>query len=152
MNKTRPLTAFYLETLLLVVLFLAIILVITQVFGLGKVQSGEAKLLTDAVTLAENAAEAFYAAEDEAALVRLLDEKNNTSKPGCAPGESDAPHLVAAYYDAEMRPDPKGVLRAMIRWEEAEGLWTGNVSIFYDLREEPVYALPLCKYVGEGAQ
>ena len=57
MKKNGHITGFYLETLLLIVVFIAIILVLTQVFGLAQVQSVRAKQLTEAVTLAGNAAE-----------------------------------------------------------------------------------------------
>ena len=46
MKKQEHITAFYVETLLLILVFIAIILVLTHVFGLGKVQSSRAKLLT----------------------------------------------------------------------------------------------------------
>ena len=62
MKKNGHITAFYLETLLLIVVFIGIILILTQVFGLGRVQSVEAGRLTDAVILAQNAAEAVSAA------------------------------------------------------------------------------------------
>ena len=39
MKRNGHITAFYLETLLLIVVFIGIILVLTQVFGLGRVQS-----------------------------------------------------------------------------------------------------------------
>ena len=52
MKKNGHITGFYLETLLLIVVFIAIILVLTQVFGLAQVQSVRAKQLTEAVTLA----------------------------------------------------------------------------------------------------
>ena len=46
MKKNGHITAFYLETLLLIVVFIGINLILTQVFGLGRVQSVEAKRLT----------------------------------------------------------------------------------------------------------
>ena len=38
MKRNGQITAFYLETLLLIVVFIAIILVLTQVFGLAQLQ------------------------------------------------------------------------------------------------------------------
>ena len=47
MKKNGHVTGFYLETLLLIVVFLLIVLVLTQVFGLAQVQSAEAGRLTE---------------------------------------------------------------------------------------------------------
>ena len=103
MNKR--VTSFYVETLILIVVFVAVILALTQVFGLAKKQSEEAKLLTGAVTLAQNAAEAFSAAESAEELFTLLDEGGNAALEGM---------VVTAAYGADMKPDPNGVLRVEI--------------------------------------
>ena len=63
MKRNGHITAFYLETLMLVVVFLGIILILTRIFGIGRVQGSEAAHLSRAVTLAQNAAEAISAAE-----------------------------------------------------------------------------------------
>ena len=60
-NNTHV-AAFYADTLLLIVVFVGILILLVQVFGLGKQRSAEAKLLTTAVALAENTAEAASAA------------------------------------------------------------------------------------------
>ena len=103
MNKR--VTSFYVETLILIVVFVAVILARTRVFGLAKKQSEEAKLLTGAVTLAQNAAEAFSAAESAEELFTLLDEGGNAALEGM---------VVTAAYGADMKPDPNGVLRVEI--------------------------------------
>ena len=43
MKRNGQITAFYFETLLLIVVFLAIILVLTQVFGLARQQTAAAR-------------------------------------------------------------------------------------------------------------
>ena len=77
MKQKRHITGFYIETLLLIVVFISIILVITNIFGLARVRSAQARHLTKAVTLAQNAAEAAAASTsiDEAAAI--LDENGN---------------------------------------------------------------------------
>ena len=55
MKRNGTTTAFYFETLVMIAVFLAIILVLTQVFALARIQSASAKQLTDAVVLAGNA-------------------------------------------------------------------------------------------------
>ena len=104
MKRKGHITAFYLETLLLILVFVAILLVLTSVFGMAKAQSSEAKLLTNAVTLAGNAAEAVSASDREDTLLALLNENENAETMKDTIG-------VTARYDTEMRPDPDGKLR-----------------------------------------
>ena len=56
MKKENHVTAFYIEVLLLTVGLIGIVLVLTQIFALGRHESAEARELTDAVCLAQNAA------------------------------------------------------------------------------------------------
>lgn len=114
MNKR--VTSFYVETLLLIVVFVAVILALTQVFGLAKKQSEEARLLTGAVTLAQNAAEAFSAADSAESLLSVLDENGNAVLSN---------GTVTASYGADMKPDPDGVLRVEIE-RFSESRWTAN--------------------------
>ena len=138
MRRHDHLTAFYIETLLLVMVFVSIILVLTGVFGLARKRASEAKLLTNAVTLSQNAAEAVAASHSDEALLKLLDERNNAvSMPDTAG--------VMAYYDVDMRPDPKGALRVDVTWltePQETGILTHSViEVRYNGRTEPVYRL-----------
>ena len=119
MKKNSHITGFYLETLLLIVVFLAIILVLTQVFGLGRMQSVQAKRLTDAVVLAGNAAEAVSASRTQQDLLDLLDENSNAALMPDASG-------VTACYGADLSPDADGGYRVEVSWlpEETE---TGRI-------------------------
>ena len=65
MKKYSHITGFYLETLILITVFVSIILVLTQVFGLAQLQSTRARQLTGAVALAGNAAEEVSASISE---------------------------------------------------------------------------------------
>ena len=72
--KKQLLTSFYLEAVLLIAVFVAMILVLTGVFGAARTQSAAARRLTQAVTLAANAAEAVSAA-DSPEQAAALDDK-----------------------------------------------------------------------------
>lgn len=134
--KKHHTTAFYLETLILIAVFIVIILVLTNVFGLSKAKSLDARLLTSAVSLSENAAEAISASGnlEEAAL--LLDENGNVSL-----GED----LLAAYYTINMEPDPEGALCLQASWEpqvtETGSLVVSHISVTYEAQEDPLYSL-----------
>ena len=102
MNKKEHITAFYLETLLMIAVFISIILVLTRVFGSARAQSARAKHLTEAVTLAQNTAEAVSASGSAKELRALLDQGGNAvlqEKGGGA-------FAVVAAYDLSMNPVP----------------------------------------------
>ena len=149
MKNRGHITGFYLETLLLIVVFIAIILVITQVFGIGKAQSTEARLLTNAVTLAQNAAEAFYAAEDEAALVTLLNENGNAAAPYGYTGalQPEGVSLITAHYSADMAPNPNRDYRLIVTvaWTDRGDAKEGTVTVTDAVNLRELYSLPLYK-------
>lgn len=145
MKKKQHITAFYLETLLLILAFIAIILVLTHIFGIARSQSSGARLLTNAVCLAENAAEAVSASRDEGELLALLNENGNA-----APMDDGAG--VTAYYAADMTPDPAGRLRLDVSWEpEGDGLVRSVVTVRLREAAEPIYVLDTAVYLKEGA-
>ncbi len=126
MKKGNPITAFYVETLLLILVFIGIILALTQVFGLSRNESVQAKLLTNAVTLAQNAADEVLAGE-------------------AVSGESER-----NFYE-DMTPCEDRGYRLTVRtvWREEDGLRQGTVTVLDSHRSEPIYTLPICRYVGE---
>ena len=121
MRKSEHVTAFYVEVLLMIVVVTVMVLVLTNVFALSRMESATAKSLTNAVCLAENAAEAFSASSTPEQLLALLDEGGNA---GFAEGA--AVTTLRASYDADMRPDAEGGTVLLITWEP-EGAWTGGL-------------------------
>ena len=120
MKGQRHMTAFYLETVLMVIIFVLVISVLAQVFAQARTHSEEARRMTNAVCLAQNAAEAVAAAGSGDVLAGLLDEDGNTviqaedqesAKTGDAQAASDAKGMkvneaavVTAFYDRDMHP------------------------------------------------
>lgn len=171
MKKKQHITAFYLETLLMIVVFIAIILVLTRVFGSARVQSTRAKRLTAAVTLAQNAAEAVSAAQTPQDLVEILNEGGNAIlQEDAAAGAA----LVTAAYDGEMNPvaiapqdpaqtDPgtaetgaadllrQGVdLIVETTWAPAEsGMVESVVTVFDGHTGKAIYTLNTSAYISE---
>ena len=68
----KHITSFYMETLLLILVFVAVILILTQVFGAARVSGTAAADLTRAVRLAANAAEAVSASDRSEERARCL--------------------------------------------------------------------------------
>lgn len=125
MKKGRPITAFYVECLLLIVVFIGILLALTQVFGLARNESVQAKLLTNAVTLAQEAADSFVMA-----------------------GDSRQGEFVNSF-SADMTLDPNGPLTVYVVWTREGDMMQGTVSVFDVRQKDPIYTLPIARYVGE---
>ena len=138
MKKQSHITGFYLETLMLIVVFVLIILVLTQVFGLAQMQSTRAKQLNGAVILAQNAAEAAAASETPEELLKLLNDNDNAVLMADTVG-------VTACYDSDLNPDAEGNYRVDVTWlpEETEnGILVHSVAeVRCDDAEAPLYRL-----------
>ena len=138
MKNHSSVTGFYLETLLLIVVFLSVILMLTQVFGLAQTQSTRAKQLTEAVVLAGNAAEAFAESESPEELLALLNESGNALPMEDAAG-------VTAYYASDLKPEADGAYRVDVSWlpetTEKGMMVRGVVEVLCGTPGEPVYRL-----------
>ena len=147
MKRNGQITAFYLETLLMILVLVGIILLLTQVFGLGKLQSVEAAHLTNAVTLAGNAAEAVSASRSVEELTAILNENGNAAPMPDTAG-------VTARYDTDMNPDPAGALRVDVYWlpEAAESgeLVKSKILVAFGSDDEPLYRLETAVFLPEG--
>lgn len=148
MKRNGQITAFYFETLLLIVVFLAIILVLTQVFGLARQQTAAARQLTDAVMLAGNAAEAVSVSADPGELLALLNENGNAAERPDSSG-------VTVRYDDGKNPDPLGAYRVDVSWQpektEKGTMVTSVIQVLHGESEEPVYSLETASFREEGA-
>lgn len=142
MKKHQHITAFYVETLLLIGVFVAVILVLTHVFGIGRSMSGQARRLNDAVCLAQNAAEAVSAARSPEDVIALLDQGGNVRAVEGG---------IEAGYDGDRNPDTTRApaLRVEITWEpDGKGLVSSAITVYHG--PEAVYSLDTAVYTGEG--
>jgi len=147
MGKKQHITAFYVEALLLIAVFIGIILTLTRVYGAGRLQSAGAERLTTAVTLAGNAAEALAGAGSEEELLALLDENDN------AAAEAGA---VCATYGGDLLPAAGGAYTVRVTWEpEALGageLVKSRITVSHAGLAAPLYTLETAVYrKGAGA-
>lgn len=168
MKRKQHITAFYLETLLMIAVVISIILVLTKVFGGARVQSTRAKRLTDSVTLAQNTAEAVSLSHTPQELHDLLNEDSNAVfQEDAQSGQA----LVTAVYDAQMQPVPlsqeilesvgqeggapdlllqRGELVVETSWvpSQESGLVDAVITVFDGNTGEAVYALETSVYPG----
>lgn len=141
-NTRGHITAFYIETLFLAVIFVIMILVLIQVFAFSVRMSDSAKELNNAVQLAENAAEAVAASDSPQELVSLLDENGNT--------QIQQDGRICAEYDREMKPYPGGAVQVEITWEpDGEGCVYSAIAVCRKGEAEPVYNLTTAVHVKE---
>lgn len=141
MEKREQITSFYVETLVLITVFIAVILVLTRVFGLAARESAGAAQRTAAVRLAENAAEMVSASRDAAQLQELLDRGS-----GCV---RLTPEGVTGRYGRDLLPDAEGAYEVSVTWEEdGAGLVNSRITVLYG-GETPLYTLETAVYTGE---
>lgn len=149
MKKSEHVTAFYVEVLLLMLVVTLMVLVLTNVFALSRMESATARSLTNAVSLAENAAEAFSASSAPGQLLGLLDEGGNAGFV-----DNAAVTTLRAAYDADMRPDPDGGTVLLITWEpESAGageLVRSTITVLGESGSE-IYTLRTAVWLGEAA-
>lgn len=145
--KRNELTSFYLEALLLIVAFVAILLVLTGVFGTARAQSAEAKELTQAVMLASNAAEAVAAADSLEQAAAMLDEGGNVRV-------SDGKIKASYFSDGSPCTDGKGDLNMTVTWEpsaEDPGLVGSRITVSTADDGGTVYTLETASFKKEAA-
>ncbi len=147
MNNSRHTTAFYAETLLLVAVFAVVILIITRFFALGSRESAAAKNLTNAVTLAENAAEAISVSVSPEDLAKRLDEAGNARlENGQVVCHYDAGLSAAKVDDAvltlsaswEPSPENPRLVRSQILVTDRSGAEIYRLSTAVYIKEVPV--------------
>ncbi|MCI9338764.1 MAG: hypothetical protein HFH93_14730 [Lachnospiraceae bacterium] len=149
-------TAFYIEALVLVGVFTVVVLILTRVFVLSGRLGKDAALLTDAVHLAENGAEAVAASDSLEEVRRLLEEAGNGEiLPWAQEAESQA-RILRLHYDRDMNPEPGGGIWMDIRWiPEAPGEESGGTGLVKSVitvhdagLTEPVYTLETEVFIG----
>ncbi len=148
MKRNGTTTAFYFETLVMIAVFLAIILVLTQVFALARIQSASAKQLTDAVVLAGNAAEAISYCDDAESLLQLLNEQDNAAALPNGPG-------VIARYNETLQPDAEGAFCVKVTWQpetaETGSLIRSEIRVLFGEAEREVYRLETAAWKETGS-
>ena len=154
-NKHAHITAFYLETLLMILVFVAIILMLTQVFGASRKLSAEAGYLSDAATISESVSAAVRASDDEEALIEILngaagDSANGT--PAVLLNGASVP-TIEVRYDDDLVPAGDGPYEVTVTWEKTAGTRgdyvDSEITVRRDGVEEPVLVTHTGTYTGK---
>ncbi|MCI9116432.1 MAG: hypothetical protein HFE87_07175 [Acutalibacter sp.] len=140
MNRKQGITAFYIELLVLILVFLGVILTLTRIFAFAKEESGQAQVLTRAVCLAENAAELVGAAQSPQELLALLNQGDNA--------QQEADGGVRAWYSRDMQPHWDGDFCVDVSWQEEGRLVESEIAVYWQNGTEPVYTLRTGAYRG----
>jgi hypothetical protein len=154
-NKHAHITAFYLETLLMILVFVAVILMLTQVFGASRKLSAEAGYLSDAATISESVSAAVRASDDEEALIGILngaagDSANGT--PAVLLNGASVP-TIEVRYDDDLVPAGDGPYEVTVTWEKTAGTRgdyvDSEITVRRDGVEEPVLVTHTGTYTGK---
>jgi len=141
-------TAFYIETLAILVVFTIVTVVLVNGFVLARKLSREAGVLTDAVHLAENAAEMAAASDSGEMLFEMLDEAGNAfvlDQENRTDGS-----VYCAEYDSYRMPAADGIYHVNVSWlPQEDGLVRSVVEVYWDKETEPVYRLETAIYTGD---
>lgn len=140
MSHTKRNTAFYIETVALLLLLLFGTSVLVQVFGRAQQMGQEAKELATAVPLARNVAEVFAIGGDTTELAAML------GTDAYALQDSQ----VMAFYDREGVPTSLQQAYYVVELTLAtgEGTETGTIRVLRDL--QVLYTLETESYRGRG--
>ena len=157
-NKHAHITAFYLETLLMILVFVAIILMLTQVFGASRKLSAEAGYLSDAATISESVSAAVRASDDEEALIGILngsagDSANGT--PAVLLNGASVP-TIEVRYDDDLVPAGDGPYEVTVTWEKTAGTRgdyvDSEITVRRDGVEDPILVTHTGTYTGKEVQ
>ena len=140
----KHITAFYLETLVMIAVFICTILILSHIFGIARSRSAEAKMLTSSVTLVQNTAEAMASAATPEGLMALVSEGDNAGFEDVGGGRA-----LVLRYDADMTPNPEGELSITVRWRGENGLVYGDISASETATQREIYAVTTAVYTGE---
>lgn len=140
MTHTKRNTAFYIETVALLLLLLFGISVLVQVFGKAQQMGHQAKTLAVAAPLARNAAEVFAACDDPAQMAAML------SDSAYALGQQS----VVAFYDEEgVATTPQQAYYTLeMTFAQGQGTQKATVTVSCDL--QTLYTLETENYRGRG--
>lgn len=123
--------ASYIETITLLIVFIAAALVLADSFVSAKRLSRNAEALTKAVHIAENIAEAASASGSWETFLSLLDENGNAEELGQDGGTGRM--ACRMRYDAGLFPAAGGAFSADVSWTLNEGGCAGiMIAVYYD--------------------
>ncbi len=153
-------TAFYIEALLLSAVFMVAMLALTRVFAWSGQRGRDAALLTGAVHLAENGAEAVAASRSLEEVRELLEEDGNAEMLAPPAGQASGAATLRVHYDDDLNPAPEGAVWMDIQWMPSasakggdgaspeEGLVRSVITVSRAGAEEPVYRLETEVFTG----
>lgn len=152
-NKHAHVTAFYLETLLMILVFVAVILMLTQVFGGSRKLSAEAGYLSDAATISESISAAVRASGDEEELIEILNGTAGTEAAALLDGA--AVPTVQVRFGEDLAPAADGPYEATVTWEVTAGTRgdyvDSTITIYRDGTKDPILTTKTGTYTGKPA-
>ena len=144
MKQKGQITAFYIETLIMITVMMGILMVLTQILGLSKQGNVQARQLTQAVTIAQSAAETASSVSD------LEDFRKALNLEAFEVMKEDASQTCSGIYHwendtaqgtAQSDTAPQTDYRIRISRTIEEGLRTDQIQVFPAQGSEEIYSL-----------
>jgi hypothetical protein len=149
MRKKRNF-AFIVELFILFVILLFVVIVITKTFVTSRNQSLYARHLTESVYIAEEVAEISMASADMQQAANVLESLEQSSDVTVADGQ------IEMQMDFDSEDSKRDVYRVLLTWDEdaaLNGAYTaGQIQVFFEEEEEPIYTLDTGSYHSEGGR
>ena len=144
-KDTGHVTAFYVETLVMIVVLMSILLILASVFGMSRNESVRAKRLTEAVTIAQNVAEAVSVSGDFEACCEELSLENSSLN---TEGEKEE-EFTGRYLWKEASGKQKAsyyFVRVMRSWKDTD-LAEHQIRVFDSEGKDLIYELNTSCYL-----
>ena len=142
MKKKGHITAFYIETLVMITVVIGILLVLSQIMGLSRKQSIRAKRLTEAVTIAQSMAEASVGCGDLASFPLELGEASLGE-------EAEGKVVLSGTYLWSDEGEGTTLYRVQVLRTRMDAMAEDEISVFPAEGEEPIYTLHVRHREGE---
>lgn len=136
MNRRQG-TAFYIEVIVMLLVFMIVIQTLVRVFASSRRSAFEAERLSDAVTLASNCAEIVLASDSAEEVAEVLQDA----------GAKGNETVISARFDDNLEMNPEGKMEVLIDWQKKEEDFSHAV-ITVSYSGEQLYELTTGKYLG----
>lgn len=135
---------YYVEIFLLLSFFIVLTYILSRSFVTSRLLSNEAEDLTNAVLIAENLAELYKGSEDTDDFIGILHET-----AGVTVKEDGETTEMILYYNKDRERDPYGPYKVSVLCEDTEslqrGILEGEISVYHEGKEDPIYHLSVGK-------
>ena len=124
------------EIIMILSAFICCLLVLSKAFVSARVKSGQASVLSDAVTLASDCADVFLACEDEDRILKVLGEGAKFS----------GDRQIIAYFGDDLKANGQGPFKVVIDIDKENDFAIADITV--SRNEEEIYSIQTGRKAG----